>query len=292
MCHADSNLTTPQRPGWAPCACTLANLLCGLAAVLIVAWPDPSAWAALPLPEWLRDPLAAAAIVLLLGNVLDVLDGGLARLTKSASEFGARLDSLADVATCGIAPAVLIVMAHQAAPTAGNTADAAAAAPPGSAGFAIIAAALYAMAVTWRLARHEVERPSDSAKKTNQSPPPRKGPRNFAGLPSPGATAVLSALVLYMQRDPSAAVANTIRTYLPAAAIVLGLLMISRLPYPHSYRAFLVGGRLAGAAIPGVLIAAVAVIHLPGVLLAILTWYLSSGPAIYLSRRELRGSSA
>src|SRR5688572_12214525 len=48
-----------------------------------------------------------AAIAIGIGYVLDGLDGRVARLTGTSSEFGAQLDSLADVLTFGIAPAIL-----------------------------------------------------------------------------------------------------------------------------------------------------------------------------------------
>src|SRR5215471_9162120 len=48
-----------------------------------------------------------AAILIGIGYILDGLDGRIARLTKTASEFGVQLDSIADVITFGVAPAVL-----------------------------------------------------------------------------------------------------------------------------------------------------------------------------------------
>src|SRR5262249_9306815 len=48
-----------------------------------------------------------AAILIGVGYILDGLDGRIARLTKTASDFGLQLDSLADVITFGVAPAIL-----------------------------------------------------------------------------------------------------------------------------------------------------------------------------------------
>src|SRR5215467_13984504 len=48
-----------------------------------------------------------AAILIGIGYILDGLDGRIARLTKTASEFGVQLDSIADVITFGVAPAIL-----------------------------------------------------------------------------------------------------------------------------------------------------------------------------------------
>lgn len=74
-----------------PAAITLAGLASGLAASMLV----------------LQDRLLAACICILVGNVLDGLDGGLARRMNVASAFGLQLDSLADMVTFGVAPSLL-----------------------------------------------------------------------------------------------------------------------------------------------------------------------------------------
>ncbi|MCE7933354.1 MAG: CDP-diacylglycerol--serine O-phosphatidyltransferase [Chlorobi bacterium CHB2] len=53
----------------------------------------------------------AAAWLIVLAGVFDALDGAMARLTKSSSEFGVELDSLADVVSFGAAPAFMLYMA-------------------------------------------------------------------------------------------------------------------------------------------------------------------------------------
>lgn len=49
-----------------------------------------------------------AAIAITVASILDVLDGAVARLTKTQSEFGAQYDSLHDLVSFGVAPAVLL----------------------------------------------------------------------------------------------------------------------------------------------------------------------------------------
>jgi CDP-diacylglycerol--serine O-phosphatidyltransferase len=49
-----------------------------------------------------------AAILIIVATFLDSLDGRIARITKTTSEFGAQLDSLSDIVTSGLAPAVLL----------------------------------------------------------------------------------------------------------------------------------------------------------------------------------------
>lgn len=58
-------------------------------------------------PEVTTDVLARAAMLVCFGGVFDLLDGRVARLTNRSSEFGVQLDSLADVVSFGVAPAML-----------------------------------------------------------------------------------------------------------------------------------------------------------------------------------------
>jgi len=74
-----------------PSLFTVGNMLCGFASVLYA----------------LHDQLERAGYLIILAGLLDGLDGRIARLTHSTSEFGKEYDSLADVISFGIAPAVL-----------------------------------------------------------------------------------------------------------------------------------------------------------------------------------------
>jgi CDP-diacylglycerol--serine O-phosphatidyltransferase len=71
---------------------TTGNLFCGVYAVLLV----------------FNAQYLAAAVAILVAMVFDVLDGKSARLTNSTSHFGLEYDSLSDVVSFGVAPAVLI----------------------------------------------------------------------------------------------------------------------------------------------------------------------------------------
>jgi CDP-diacylglycerol---serine O-phosphatidyltransferase len=74
---------------------TLSSLLCGLYAILFVsAQPD-------------AENLNKACLAIFFGAFFDGADGRIARLTKTQSAFGAELDSLADIVTFGIAPAMI-----------------------------------------------------------------------------------------------------------------------------------------------------------------------------------------
>src|SRR3989454_11931767 len=74
-----------------PSLFTIGNIFCGYYSVI----------------STLRGNWDYAAILVGVGYILDGLDGRIARLTKTASDFGLQLDSIADVITFGVAPAML-----------------------------------------------------------------------------------------------------------------------------------------------------------------------------------------
>src|SRR6185312_7469318 len=74
-----------------PSLLTLGNMFCGYACVVYA----------------MRGEFETAAPYIGFAIVLDMLDGRIARLTGSASDFGVEFDSLADVIALGIAPAIL-----------------------------------------------------------------------------------------------------------------------------------------------------------------------------------------
>ncbi|PLR82804.1 CDP-diacylglycerol--serine O-phosphatidyltransferase [Bacillus canaveralius] len=71
---------------------TLSNLFCGFLSVLLTAHGDTR----------------NASILILIGMMLDSMDGRIARMLKAESEIGKELDSLADIVTFGVAPAILV----------------------------------------------------------------------------------------------------------------------------------------------------------------------------------------
>ena len=75
-----------------PSAATISSLICGVLAIMVLADSN----------------FLLAAILILLGSILDVLDGQLAARLDAISDIGKELDSLADVVTFGVAPTILI----------------------------------------------------------------------------------------------------------------------------------------------------------------------------------------
>jgi CDP-diacylglycerol---serine O-phosphatidyltransferase len=140
-----------------------------------------------------------AALALFVGMVMDMLDGKVARLTRTTTQFGIEFDSLADVVSFGVAPALLLyAWALQ---------------PLGRVGAG--AAFLYVICGALRLARFNVLTGITDR-------------RYFIGLPIPGAAGVVASTVLFFETgdfDRGALFALALATYL------LAFLMISNIRY-------------------------------------------------------------
>lgn len=153
-----------------------------------------------------------AAFAILAGILFDMLDGRVARLTKSVSRFGIELDSLADLTTFGIAPAVLmfnLILHYQ-----GNLGG--------------VIAFLYIIAAATRLARFNAL--ADTGKANDF----------FVGLPVPGAAGIIAAFVLsynlwILERGRAIAfIKNNMPNFcrfVPLGMIILAYLMVSNIRY-------------------------------------------------------------
>lgn len=150
-----------------------------------------------------------AALAILISAVLDSLDGAVARMTNTTSEFGVQLDSLVDLVAFGVAPAVLAYTW--------------ALKPFGHWGWPV--AFLFVACGAFRLARFNIQ-----TKKIDH--------RYFVGLPIPGAAAALASLVIFMG-DQSAFTlfhreilsSEATATLMYIYIIMLALLMVSKLRY-------------------------------------------------------------
>ncbi len=111
-----------------------------------------------------------AAVLIIIAHLLDGLDGAVARITKTTSQFGVEFDSLADLISFGVAPAVLVYFW--------------ALSPLGTWGW--LAASLYVICGALRLARFNVQ--VSTVEKTH-----------FIGLPIPAAAEMIVATVLMYQ---------------------------------------------------------------------------------------------
>ncbi len=177
----------------------------------------------------LQGQYVLAGMCIYLGMVLDVLDGFTAQRLGIATPFGVEYDSLADFLTFGVAPAFLAYR-YALAPLAE---------------WGWVSGAAYMTATALRLARFNVYGLSAPSDKTY-----------FQGLPSPAAAGVLVGVLAVLQ-PPLSRPATSALALLPCA---LGVLMISRVPFPHMqylYRrmaAVLGPLHLLGLAVAGILL--------------------------------------
>ena len=208
---------------------TVGNMFCGWASIVYT----------------MRGDYATAAPLIGIAMILDTLDGRIARATGSTSEFGGEFDSLADVISFGVAPALLMFSWGRES--------------LGRLGWA--AGFLYVSATALRLARFNIQSKGSDR-------------RYFVGLPSPPAAGVLGATVFAFPAGLDGLTGALVA--LPVVLASAGL-MVSRIRY-RSFSALIPGRRqpsLMLLVVAGV-IAAIAVN--PPVVLALMAYaYLASG---------------
>ena len=171
---------------------TVSSIFCGVYSITLSAG-EPSG-----------DNFYRAAVAIFFGSFFDAFDGRVARLTRTQSEFGVELDSLADVITFGVAPAILVYKWALAG--------------MGIPGIAICS--IYAACGAIRLARFNVIAHAESGTQ-----------RYFIGLPIPLAAGMLVSLVIALNNIESP-VAQAVGLW-PIATLVLALafLMVSTIRY-------------------------------------------------------------
>lgn len=222
-----------------PSLFTVANLFCGWSCVVYA----------------MRGELETAAPFIGVAIVLDMLDGRIARMTGTTSEFGVQLDSLADMISFGMAPAVL--------------AYAWGLAPLGRLGWA--AGFLFVTAAALRLARFNIQRNTDK--------------RYFVGLASPAAGALVAATVFYypvgLPAKPEAYLAVVLM-------VVPALLMVSTIRF-RSFKTINIGVRRRYQSLMVMAASIALLVTYPHEVLLIMAYtYLASG-FVGLALHKLRG---
>ncbi|MCC5828614.1 MAG: phosphatidylcholine/phosphatidylserine synthase [Phycisphaeraceae bacterium] len=221
-----------------PTIMTLGNVVCGFLAIFF-ATRDPAT--TMPF-EW--SPIAFGAVFIFLGMGFDALDGRLARLTRQTSELGEQLDSMADMVTFGVAPAMLVVLLIGVGePFVSDTINSLY--NRTALGIALLFVAFAAL----RLARFNVEHRLGVA----------TDPNYFKGLPTPGAAGTLASLVLLHDFLDPGIVATTAEgadgpaatnadwrmatsaTVLLCVMLLVSFAMISRLSYVHIMNRYIRG---------------------------------------------------
>jgi CDP-diacylglycerol---serine O-phosphatidyltransferase len=189
----------PHRPGLRraiivlPSAFTLGNLFFGIWAIVRAAQGN-FRWAG-----W----------YIVIAGVADMLDGRMARLSRTGTRFGAELDSLVDVISFGVAPAMVMYFLEFA--EAGK--------------FAWVICFIYVSAVAIRLARYNIT--AAGAEK----------PGWFTGLPSPAAGMTLATYYAFSQThwyQRSLAYLDLQREGLTFLMLALSGVMISAVKYPRT----------------------------------------------------------
>ena len=222
-----------------PSMFTVGNLFAGFFAVIAA----------------LNGNFQSAAIAIGIAVVLDGLDGRVARMANATSDFGLQLDSLADVISFGVAPAVLVY--------AWGLAD--------LDNFARLSAFVFVTCGAMRLARFNVQ---------------NKNLKTFAGLPIPAGAGFMAATVHIFDTPPDSAF---FKFYLVGAMYLVSLLMISTIRYPALKQLNLGHGKSHLTILVLAVVVAGVFLFSQQVLMAIAAVYVGSGPLLKLYHLMRRG---
>jgi len=176
---------------------TLGAVFCGFNAIRLVAKEQPN-----------DDDIYRAAVLLIFAMLFDLMDGRVARMTKTQSAFGLQLDSLADVISFGVAPALLVykwVLYRQPIP-------------------GLLVAFGYVACAAIRLARFNVLATSGAGT-------PNKPGKYIIGLPSPPAAGILISLAVANHAAGGVIGRAEYTWVLLVVTIGLGLLMVSNVTF-------------------------------------------------------------
>ncbi|MEE9160777.1 MAG: CDP-diacylglycerol--serine O-phosphatidyltransferase [Gammaproteobacteria bacterium] len=194
----------------------------------------------------------AAAIAIFIAMVMDGLDGRIARLTNTQSDFGVEYDSLSDMISFGLAPS--LIMYQWALSGMGK--------------LGWLAAFVYTASTALRLARFNTQAGSDDK-------------QFFQGLPSPAAAALLAGMIWLGETQTFVDVTNlTILAFL--VTVVAGILMVSNIRF-YSLKQIDFKGRIPFV---GILLLVLLFVFIasepPLVLFSIALVYAISGPVMTL----------
>ena len=221
-----------------PSLITILNGICGFTAIVFASkaaidGPNDFYYHRLHLSYF-----AMSGYMILLAMIADMLDGRVARMSKSTSSFGGQLDSLSDIISFGVAPAFLMlkILEYKLAilleysPGLENFLER----------FIWFAAAAYISCAAIRLARFNVENEEDET-----------AHMSFMGLPTPAAAGVIVSLVIFHEETLEDLAAKGTQAYwifenvimyaLPIFVLGTAALMVSRIRYPHILNQYIKG---------------------------------------------------
>ncbi len=249
-----------------PSLVTILNGVCGFGSLVLAS----------------KGQFAGAGYMIFLAMIADMLDGRLARMSHSTSSFGGQLDSLCDIISFGAAPAFLMVHIVESKLSLQLG---------GMAGvdfmqrFIWLSAAVYLSCATIRLARFNVE--NEEGETTHMS---------FIGLPTPAAAGTLVSLVIFHQEivlpgigGSAYGVLDDILVYaLPFAVFGMGILMVSRIRYPHILNQYLKGKKPLDHLIRAILFLAVICWHRQAALAVIFSLFTGGSFVKWVYLRVMR----
>ena len=217
-----------------PSVFTVANMMLGFYSVVL----------------GLHGRFAAAALVIFLAAILDSLDGRIARMTGTESDFGREYDSLADLVTFGMAPALLAYLWGLD--------------EIGRAGW--LAPLFFLVCAATRLARFNVQtRKLDG--------------RYFVGLPAPAAAGAVASLLFMV---PDREWKTWLNLLVLGVLLALALLMVSTFRYPSFKKLDFRRGWSYRVVLPIAGVLLLAALHPPAFLVSASALYAASGPALWL----------
>lgn len=210
----------------------------------------------------MRGDFESAAIAIFFAMVFDGLDGRVARLTNTSSKFGAEYDSLSDMVSFGVAPA--LVMFSWALGDLGK--------------FGWSAAFIYVACAALRLARFNTQ--IDTADKNY-----------FTGLASPAAAAIIASTV-WVCHDMGlvgSELPYELSIVVGLLTATVGILMIANFPY-YSFKGIDFRGRVPFVVmIAVVLVFGLVTLDPPRILLIAFLVYAASGPVMQVVKRRKPG---
>jgi CDP-diacylglycerol---serine O-phosphatidyltransferase len=235
-----------------PSAFTVGNLLCGFYAVLATLQGGATQF---------DDAARAIGFAI----VFDAFDGFVARITHTNTEFGKQFDSLADMVSFGIAPAVLafawgVQVMEQGDGVQGRHVHQ----------LAWLVCLAFVICCAWRLARFNVHGMAPGSL------------RYFVGMPTPAAAGILAAMVHFMSGDPI----EDWRWSLAWLALVVSVaaLMVSSVRYP-SFKDLPLAKRQHSLAIIVVTLMVGAIIKYSEIALILVAGtYFLTGPGLHILR--------
>ena len=211
----------------------------------------------------MRGDFENAAVAIFFAMVLDGLDGRIARLTNTSSKFGGEYDSLSDMVSFGVAPALVIFSW----------------ALDGLGKFGWSAAFIYVACAALRLARFNTQ--IETADKNY-----------FTGLASPAAAGILASTV-WVCHDlgwVGSALPHEVSILVGVLTAIVGFLMIANFPY-YSFKGIDLRRRVPFVVmIVMVLIFGLITLDPPSILLAIFLVYAASGPVMLVVKGRKRQS--